>query len=304
MMAQRTRISIPLVFGLVLAAWFAAGPAAAQVCGGAAPCSCGDTVLDSRVLTSLDDPVVQADCPGDGLVIGANGVTLDLNGNMIRGTGGGTGVTISPGVSGAVVRGGRVARFGTGVLATSTTGTTVVFVEVRNNQTGLHLVGSSNTVDSVTAELNGTGIVVLGDDATITRSRAVKGGGDGIRVMGAGAWVERNVVQRNTGIGLQVDGTGALVERNPIASNGSNGLVVSGTGHTVSRNTLKLNGGNGIATGATGSTFDRNTTDRNGGTGIVDSTSGGGTAGTASVYTRNRCENDAGGDSSPAGLCL
>src|SRR5215216_5795172 len=43
---------------------------------------CGDVITRD---TTLDSDLI--DCPGDGLVIGADGITLDLNGHLIDGDG-------------------------------------------------------------------------------------------------------------------------------------------------------------------------------------------------------------------------
>ena len=46
--------------------------------------NCGDVITQD---TTLDSDLLN--CPGDGLVIGADGVTVDLAGHTIDGTGGG-----------------------------------------------------------------------------------------------------------------------------------------------------------------------------------------------------------------------
>jgi parallel beta-helix repeat protein len=51
-------------------------------CGGDIPCQCGDTVMSSYVMTT--DLV---DCPGDGLIIGANDVVLNCDGHDVIGDG-------------------------------------------------------------------------------------------------------------------------------------------------------------------------------------------------------------------------
>ena len=48
----------------------------------AAHVTCGDVITQD---TTLDSDLI--DCPGDGLVIGADGVTLDLGGHTVDGTG-------------------------------------------------------------------------------------------------------------------------------------------------------------------------------------------------------------------------
>jgi len=60
---------------LALAALFTLGPGQAF----AAQVSCGQVITqDTRVGNDL------IDCPGDGLVVGADGITLDLNATKIR----------------------------------------------------------------------------------------------------------------------------------------------------------------------------------------------------------------------------
>jgi parallel beta-helix repeat protein len=85
------------------------GPAAAH---DRAPLSCGERLTHSvRLRADLTG------CTGEGLVIGADGVTVDLNGHSLAGTGGGesTGVTNFGGYSHMTLKNGIVERFG-GVL--------------------------------------------------------------------------------------------------------------------------------------------------------------------------------------------
>ncbi len=84
----------------------------------AATVTCNQTIT---VNTTVDNDLT---CPsGNGLVIGANGITLDLNGHTIAGsenigTGGGIGVVIS-GRTGATVRDGTVTGFRNGGVSLS-----------------------------------------------------------------------------------------------------------------------------------------------------------------------------------------
>jgi hypothetical protein len=54
------------------------------------PLSCGDTITRSVVLTG------DLNCVGDGLLIDADGVTINLNGHQIAGSGSGKGISIGP----------------------------------------------------------------------------------------------------------------------------------------------------------------------------------------------------------------
>ncbi len=63
----------------LVAALAGAGSAAAN--SSPSTVNCGDTLTHSVKLTAD-----LTNCPGDGLVIGANGITVDLNGHTIDGT--------------------------------------------------------------------------------------------------------------------------------------------------------------------------------------------------------------------------
>ena len=71
---------------IALAICLLAFPLASAASGGAlaqtAPLSCGDTIT---VDTTLDRDLL--DCPNNGIVIGADDITLDLNGHTISGDG-------------------------------------------------------------------------------------------------------------------------------------------------------------------------------------------------------------------------
>src|SRR5712691_10064099 len=79
-----------------------------------------DDVHCGQVLTR--DTVLRrdlVDCPGDGLVIGADEITLDLGGHTISGRGADGSVGIkNAGHDGDTIRNGAINRFGRGVLLT------------------------------------------------------------------------------------------------------------------------------------------------------------------------------------------
>src|SRR4051812_48505646 len=81
------------------------GPGTAAA--GAPAVRCGATITRSTTLTA-DLP----DCPGTGLVIGADGITLDLGGHTISGTnaGGGEGIA-NDGHGGVQIRNGTISGF-------------------------------------------------------------------------------------------------------------------------------------------------------------------------------------------------
>src|SRR6185503_18960422 len=85
--------------------------------------SCGQTITQD---TTLDSDLV--DCPGDGVVIGAPGITLDLGGHLIDGAGFGAGfqgVDDTAGHDAVTVTGGTVQEFFDGVRFVNGDGGTV-----------------------------------------------------------------------------------------------------------------------------------------------------------------------------------
>src|SRR5579862_3150946 len=99
---RRTRIEIVLrvlsFLALLLPATAHAKLCGDDVQGRDVPCACGDTLVSSVVLT--DDPVTTTVCPGDGLIVrpsGVVGITVDLNGQTIRGSNRGSGLWVLAG---------------------------------------------------------------------------------------------------------------------------------------------------------------------------------------------------------------
>jgi parallel beta-helix repeat protein len=99
-----------------------------------------------RVLTR--DTTLQADvvnCPGDGLVIGTDGIEVRLAGHTVDGVGaaGSAGIRVA-GHDGVVVRGpGLVKEFDEGVRVEGGTGNRVRDLEATLNGVGIHLVGAA-----------------------------------------------------------------------------------------------------------------------------------------------------------------
>jgi hypothetical protein len=90
--------------GLLAAAWLALlapGVHADQV-------DCGQVITTSTTIANG-----LSGCSGDGLVIGAGGITLDLNGHTIEGVGLGVGVR-NDGHDDVTIRDGAVKQFATG----------------------------------------------------------------------------------------------------------------------------------------------------------------------------------------------
>lgn len=226
-MKKSTRpIRMAAFAALMLAATIGfAGPAAATHVG------CGDTITTDTTLDSNIGP-----CTGTAITIGANGITLDLDGFSISGVvgvpGEGPGILLQ-GRTGVTVKGGTVEHFDAGIAI---------------------LGGSSNTVRDMTVDRNegdsstdfGDGIAVASShfntikDNTVTRNAPY----DGIGLFGGGGsddnTIKDNLVTDN--IGTRTIGPHGTTEEDDgiRLENGSQRNTVKG-------NTVLRNGLDGIA---------------------------------------------------------
>jgi hypothetical protein len=123
--------------------------------------------------------------------------------------------------------------------------------------------------------------------------------------------VARNVVLRSAGVGIFSTGSHAIVDRNQSKFNLEGGFQIGGVGVQVTGNIAAQNHTPGFFIDTVSGTISRNRSDYNAtrffpGLGIFDNTVGigGGTSGTANVYTDNRCTGNEVAPSDPPGLCF
>jgi large repetitive protein len=208
--------------------------------------SCGETITTD---TRLDRDLVN--CPNNGIVIGADDVTLDLNGNVIDGDG--IEFTACPpdepcdiGVvdldhHGVTIKGGTVQEFGVGVLVVGATDSRLARLAVANSLFfGVLVADSSGSeIDEVTASGNGlttdqAGIVVFDSyELTIEKNAVFENGDIGFFIVGLDdSRIEGNSISRNPEAAMILEGSGNTLIRNRVSGNGD-GLVVSGDTNTV-----------------------------------------------------------------------
>ena len=94
-MTRTRRTLLAIVLGITTALAVTLGSAHAGV-----GLQCGETVVSDLKLTDDLGP-----CPGHGLVVGAHGITIDLDGYSILGQSGGTGIDNSGGYDGVTIAG-------------------------------------------------------------------------------------------------------------------------------------------------------------------------------------------------------
>lgn len=217
--------------------------------------------------TITADTVLRADvtgCAGSALVIGGDGVTLDLNGHTVQGAvvaNGRTDLQVRDGVvegdlqlqhvSRATVRKVRVRNgsitclhaAGCTILKSSVTGGGIAIVK---SESGVPNRVRGNTVNGAP----GAGITASRTDTTSITANVVRNSGTGIEAShAADLRIARNLVVDNTGDGLSGSfGAAGTIVRNVVAWNGGDGIALRNWGGQtlIARNVASRNGRNGI----------------------------------------------------------
>ncbi|MBI3491046.1 MAG: right-handed parallel beta-helix repeat-containing protein [Acidobacteria bacterium] len=253
---------------VVAANAFGQSPASNEVVttvGLAKTVNCGDAIVVSTTLQS------DLTCDRTGLIIGADGITLDLNGHSLTGPGGGGGYPgiIITGHTGVSIVNGIVNNFGHGVLLLSGANRNIIRNVTTNSQffNGISVFGSSDNVIE-NCHVNGSGSFGVGlngaSNGNAVRNCTVTGSGSsGIFIGGGGGQPPsfNNVVTGNsvhdnptTGPAISIFGSANnTVDGNDVVHNvvgtGGHGIGVS-TGsndNTVSNNHVSNNSALGIS---------------------------------------------------------
>jgi parallel beta-helix repeat protein len=203
---------------------------------------CGDVITHD---TTLDSDLI--DCPGEGIVIGADGVTLDLDGHTIDGVGGGfpedfcsVGIasgpqSLCPGLgdqsqTDVTIKDGAIRDFDFGVLASASDRSVVRDLDVSRTVQGIVLNESR--------------------DALIWRNR-LSGNHLGISFWSVfQSRITRNVMFDNQASGIETDGiTGSRFDHNVAYGNGDGGIHLhSAHDNVLTHNRAFGNTGSGIET--------------------------------------------------------
>src|SRR5688500_9983736 len=87
---------------------------------------CGTTVVNNVTLSQ------DLLCSGDGLIVGASGIRIDLNGFTIQGSGGGTGVAVVSHTD-VTITGGNIRQFAVGIRVNDATNLEIKLIEFTGN---------------------------------------------------------------------------------------------------------------------------------------------------------------------------
>jgi parallel beta-helix repeat protein len=249
------------VAGLTLAAW--AVPVAAQAARASTVVTCGQTLTSS---TRLANTLVG--CSGDGLVIGADNITVDLAGHSISGVNaaGSEGIA-DDGHGGVRIRNGTIANFflnGVGLRGAPRSAVSNMTIRKigagggQNDASAGVLVkdspNSSVTASTVTNDVSAfqsDGVDVLSSArTTVSWNRIANNAWNGMFVFDSprtrviGNSLDGN---QNQGIEVNLGSDGTRLAGNHASNNVSNGLVVgSVSGARIERNILRGNGEGGL----------------------------------------------------------
>jgi parallel beta-helix repeat protein len=263
--------------------------------------SCGDVITHSiHVKNDL------IDCPGDGLVIGAAHIKVDLGGHVIDGVNNpaADGIDNTGGFDNVVIRHGTIQQFRQGVHLVNASGGKLERLAVQQTFRGIEL-GSSDHVKIVHNKVsaNFDGIHLVGSDLNRISHNRVFGNTASAIVLITGSdsnKVDHNVARDNASWGITSDfsasnvydhnrvlrnhiagiepfhGTNLKITHNTVVGNRIGIELFTTTGSLIRANRIRTSVGDGIHSfvGSTGNLFAGNTSNRNGDDGIDVADSG------------------------------
>ena len=285
--------------------------------------ACGSTITANTKLTGNMGP-----CPGDGLVIGASGITLNCAGHTIYGEGANAGISLA-GITGVTVENCKVKYFYYGFELTSSSGDILTRNTANSNNYGFYLdtPSTTNTLRGNRATGNSEGFDLRSNSNTLTLNTATKNG-EGFEFWGNAIILTRNTANSNSygfmfpySSGDSISGNKAngnfyegfyfyYDSSNTLTGNTANSNKGAGfnfsrsssntlTGNTANKNTLS---GFFLMGSSPGNALGGNTTKRNSQYGYDDLSTGSGTSGTANTYVGDHCRGNGWGGSNPFGL--
>ncbi|MBX3055537.1 MAG: right-handed parallel beta-helix repeat-containing protein [Anaerolineae bacterium] len=234
--------------------------------------SCGQIITQSTLLTND-----LLDCLGDGLIIGAHGITLDLNGRTIDGVGLGIGVR-NDGFDNVVITNGAITSFDYGVqLNPGTQNNVVSLLTLLENQDGaVQLLGTTNVTvrnNTITGNTMGVELSAGTTGAWIYNNFLLNNPGDAVYLLGvSGNRVEDNQATGSSGAGVNLEGAGNnIVIGNTFVSSSDGGvnMILGSNNNRVEGNTILDSGSSAISISESdGNQVLGNTAHNNGGGGI------------------------------------
>jgi parallel beta-helix repeat protein len=210
--------------------------------------TCGQTITVSTTLTND-----LTNCPGNGLVIGHDSITVNLNGHTIDGTaaGGSFGVYVNTHKSVIVQGPGTITQFTYGVSISGGATNTVKSLRFTGNSTGIYVgSGSGNTITLNNIYSNDTGAFVYGASTKVTSNTFASNTASGLFVEGSAlssVITGNHALNNGYGIILNSPATGTTITSNVANGNSFDGIRSNSARVTLTTNTANYNGQLGLA---------------------------------------------------------
>jgi parallel beta-helix repeat protein len=214
-------------------------------------------------------------CAGDGLIVGADGITVDLNGHTVAGSGAGLGITVR-GRRGVVVAGGTIRGFVTGVMIAVSSGIVIKDNRFTENREAVFLSASTANIikENIAWQNQLRGIMIRPNSSGVlsTQNLVIENilidNPSGILVFGQpGNTLKENTIAGSTVAGIDLTGPGAsgnLVKENTLTGGAAGIKFAPGwTGNRIIENQIELNTC-AIEGAADGNTFKENVFTANG----------------------------------------
>lgn len=180
--------------------------------------SCGETITTSTTLAAD-----VTDCAGEGLVIGADDVTLDLNGHTVGGNGSGVGIEDTAGRSGVTIEGGTVKGFDVGVDVANADHTGVTAVSAQGGIAGILVVSSREirVVDDSVSQTSGYAIPMFDTDHVLAAGNTLRDDQHGILLSccGHGVFTDNRITRSGGGVAID-DSSDDLISGNVMTDGG------------------------------------------------------------------------------------
>jgi large repetitive protein len=238
---RETAASKLVILAVVVAGFLALGADQAR----ASHVSCGDTISSD---TKLDSDLTN--CPGNGIVIGADDIELDLKGHTIDGDGVlgcdelyacDFGVDNTAGHHGVTIEHGSIRDFATAIFVFGGNHN-----RLRRLSSSHNILGGVLLIESPGARIEQNSISANG--LTTDQAGLIVFDSSGVRIEG-------NSVSDNGDIGMFLQGVDdSRVERNSVSGNPEAGVILDGNRNEVSGNRASRNG-DGISVGGDSNTI-------------------------------------------------
>lgn len=202
--------------------------------------ACGDTITED---TTLENDIIG--CPDDGIVIGADNITLDCDWHTISGLGpdGGTIGIVVFGRTGVIVKKCTVEMFDSGIFLAFGSGKHKLFLNtVRNNGSGIDISDPDNILSwNTLTDNNAAGVFFFNVSGNSLIKNTANGNSTGFQVSGSGHKLISNEASNNlTGGFVLVNGDHNKLIRNISNDNSEFGvgfaLVQDSINNTLTKN--------------------------------------------------------------------